>query len=149
MLSGIVLLHEIKGDIRCPALKMLCFLATISQKEVAKRRLLEDWSLEHCEIFGSFLMIFGYLQKALRGLQPVAIPWMSVGMSKSFFVLTSGIFVLICSDFPFYIIYLVCISDISLCQSGLSYFFKCIIEDKRILFFNNCTVKGQNLPDIV
>ena len=44
------------SDIRCPALKTLSFLATkiflaatILQKEVAKRRLLENLSLKHCQ----------------------------------------------------------------------------------------------------
>ena len=43
------------GDIRCPALKTLSFLvtkiflaATILQKEVAKKQLLENLSLKHC-----------------------------------------------------------------------------------------------------
>ena len=44
------------SEIRCPALKTLSFLATkiflaatILQKEVAKRRLLENLSLKHCK----------------------------------------------------------------------------------------------------
>ena len=46
--------YFMQGAIRCPALKTLCFLATkifvmatILQKEVAKRRLLKNLRLEH------------------------------------------------------------------------------------------------------